>query len=347
MNEKARVETLAFFYDIMSATLEACMIELDWRDDTVMERRDLLRGGGTIAAWMATVNQVNAEDASPEKVPDAQPGPLLPLVPFGKYKITRLIAGANPIYGYSHFNYQYDLLMASYHTTGRVVSFLTQLERAGLNLWQASWSERLETDWLKYKEQGGKVNLIVLSRPDFNDRPEILSRVMKLKPLGIAQHGNATQRLWAAGQIDRAQDYLKRIRDTGAMVGLSCHNPRVLEYTQEKGWDIDYYMTALYYINRTHEDFQKILPEVPLGEIYLPSDPPKMLEMIRKTPRPCLTYKVLAAGRTVSSPRQIKERIAVALKGIKPTDALIIGLYQRFNDQIGQTAQMVREILSA
>jgi hypothetical protein len=42
----------------------------------------------------------------------------------------------------------------------------------------------------------------------------------------------------------------------------------------------------------------------------------------------------------------VKERLVVALKGIKPTDAVIIGIYQRFNDQIGQTAQFVREILA-
>jgi hypothetical protein len=39
--------------------------------------------------------------------------------------------------------------MGEYHTTDRVLSFLEQLERAGLNTWQASWSERLETDWLR------------------------------------------------------------------------------------------------------------------------------------------------------------------------------------------------------
>ena len=41
----------------------------------------------------------------------------------------------------------------------------------------------------------------------------------------------------------------------------------------------------------------------------------------------------------------MKERVGIALNGIKPTDAVIIGLYQRFNDQIGQTAQFVRELM--
>jgi len=324
------------------------MIELEPVDDVSMQRRDLFRGAGTLAAFLAAANRSAAQTAAPEaKVPEAKPGPLLPLVPFGKNRITRLIAGANPIYGYSHFNYVFSAHMGEYHTTERVLSFLHELERAGLNTWQASWSERLETDWLKYKEQGGKLQLLLLSRPNFNDQPEMLKRAMKLKPMGIAQHGGSTNRFWDAGQFDSCLDYLKHIRDTGAMVGLSCHNPLEVEYAEEKGWDLDYYMTSLYYMVRPRAEFEKLLGgHAPLGEIYLPSDPPRMMETIGKARRPCLAYKVLAAGRTVDSPQQVKERMAAALNGIKPTDAVIIGMYQRFNDQIGQTAQFVREILA-
>jgi hypothetical protein len=319
------------------------MVELDPADDKTMQRRDLFKGAGTVAAWLAAANLHAAQ--TPGKVPEAKTGRVLPVVPFGKHEITRLIAGANPIYGYSHFNYLFSAHMGEYHTTERVLSFLNELERGGLNTWQASWSERLETDWLKYKEQGGKLQLLVLSRPDFNDHPEILERVMKLKPMGIAQHGVSTNRFWDAGQFDRCKDYLNRIRDTGAMVGLSCHNPLEVEYSEEKGWDVDYYMTSLYYMIRPRAEFEKILGQVPLGEVYLPSDPPRMMQTVRKAKKPCLVYKVLAAGRSVSSPREVKERMAIALDGIKPADAVIIGLYQRFNDQIGQTAQFVREIL--
>ncbi|HET8549398.1 MAG TPA: hypothetical protein VFL57_15400 [Bryobacteraceae bacterium] len=321
------------------------MVELEPVDDPGVDRRDLLRGAGTLAAWLGAANAANAQVSTPDdRVPEARAGSLLPLAPFGKYKVTRLIAGANPIYGYSHFNYVFSAHMGEYHTTARVLSFLRELERAGLNTWQASWSERLETDWLKYKEQGGKLQLLLLSRPNFNEQPEMLERAVRLKPLGIAQHGAATNRLWDLGQFDKSLEYLKRIRDLDVMVGLSCHNPLEVEYAQEKDWDIDYFMTSLYYLNRPRAEFQKLLGQVPLGEIYLPADPPRMLQTIRKTKKPCLTYKVLAAGRSVNSPKEVRERIGVALQGIKPSDAVIIGMYQRFNDQIGQTAQFVREL---
>ncbi len=323
------------------------MIELDPQDDPGLDRRDLFRGAGTVAAWLAAANLAQAQDAPAERVPEAKPGPLLPTMPFGSYRLTRLIAGANPIYGYSHFNYVLSSHMGEYHTTGRVVSFLRELERAGVNVWQASWSERLEIDWLRYKEQGGKLHLLLLSRPTFNDQPEMLERALKLKPIGISQHGSTTNKYWDAGQFDRSLEYLKRIRDAGVMVGLSCHNPEEVEYAEDEGWDVDYYMTSLYYINRPRAAFETILGEVPLGEVYLPSDPPKMLAMMQQTKKPCLAYKVLAAGRAVNSPMQVRERLLVALRGAKANDAVIIGLYQRFNDQIGQTAVFVREILGA
>jgi hypothetical protein len=324
------------------------MVEQDPLDDHTMHRRDLLRGAGTLAGFLAASETASAQTAAPDaRVPEAKAGPLLPTVPFGKHRITRLISGANPVYGYSHFNYVFSAHMGEYHTTERVVSFLRELERAGLNTWQASWSERLEKDWLRYKEQGGKLQLLMLSRPTFNDQPEILKRAIKLNPMGIAQHGGTTNRLWDAGQFDKSLEYLKRIRDTGAMVGLSCHNPLEVEHAEEKGWDVDYYMTCLYYMIRPRAEFEKMLGgHLPLGEVYLPSDPPRMMETIRKAKKPCLAYKVLAAGRTVDSPPQVKERMGVAFNGIKPTDAMIVGIYQRFNDQIGQTAQFAREILA-
>lgn len=39
--------------------------------------------------------------------------------------------------------------------------------------------------------------------------------------------------------------------------------------------------------------------------------------------------------------------MAVALNGLKPNDPIIIGMYQRFNDQIGQTANFARDILAS
>ena len=320
------------------------MTERDPIDDTSMQRRDLFKVG-TLAALVSASN-LSASQTAPSdgKVPEAKPGPALPTVSVGKYKVSRLIAGANPIYGYSHFNYVFSAHMTDYHTTDRVLAFLKEMERAGLNTWQASWSERLENDWLKYKEMGGKLQLFMLSRPGFNKEPEMLKRAIKLKPMGIAQHGGTTNELWDKGQFDKSLDYLKRIRDTGAMVGLSCHNPREVEYAEEKGWDVDYYMTCVYERHRTKAELEQLLGQapIPVGEVYLPNDPPRMYKMIRQTRRTCLAFKILAAGRLSEHPEWVEQAFRETFAAIKPGDAVIVGMYDRESDQPAENAELVR-----
>jgi hypothetical protein len=105
-------------------------------------------------------------------------------------------------------------------------------------------------------------------------------------------------------------------------------------------------MCSLYYRTRTSEEYKAILGnDLPLGEIYLPSDPPRMFKVIQATKKPCLVYKVLAAGRRVDSSQQVRRGIEEALAGIKSTDAMIIGMYQKFSDQVGENAAILRAIL--
>jgi hypothetical protein len=104
-------------------------------------------------------------------------------------------------------------------------------------------------------------------------------------------------------------------------------------------------MCCLYYLTRPRAELQKILGgDVPLGEIYLPSDPPRMFKVIQAARKPCLAYKVLAAGRQVESPGQVRQCFETAFKNIKPTDAVLVGMYQQLGDQVAENAAIVRDI---
>src|SRR5438034_10010530 len=107
-------------------------------------------------------------------------------------------------------------------------------------------------------------------------------------------------------------------------------------------------MCCLDHLRRPREEYQKLLgDDLPLGEIYLPSDPPRMFKVIRSVRKPCLAYKVLAAGRRVNNPAEVRRCFETALTNIKPTDAMIVGMYQQFGDQVGDNAAAVRELSSA
>ena len=123
---------------------------------------------------------------------------------------------------------------------------------------------------------------------------------------------------------------------------------RVVVFYEEKGWDVDYYMCCLYYLTRPRDEFQKLLgDELPEGEIYLASDPPRMFKVIKGTTKPCLAYKVLAAGRKIDNAAKVRQCFEITFNNIKPADAVIVGMYQQLSDQVGENAGIVRDICAA
>jgi hypothetical protein len=277
--------------------------------------------------------------------PEVKAAPLLPTVKLGPHQITRLIIGGNPIYGYSHFNRLLSQHFTDWHTPERVLALLKRCEQAGLNCWQNSYAERTLQDLDRYRAAGGTMHWLCLGKPDWDRHPEHVDDAAKRRPIGIAPHGSLADRLHREKKHDVLTDLLKRIRDRGVLVGLSAHDPALVELAEEKGWNVDYYMCCLYNRTRTPDELRKILgDDLPLGEIYLPSDPKRMFAVVRAVKKPCLVYKVLAAGRRVGSPAEVRLCFKTALDNIKPTDALIVGMYQQFGDQVGENAALVREL---
>lgn len=303
-------------------------------------RRDFLNQTAGLAVGMSVLAGSAAADDKPQAGAE-----ILPTVKLGQHDVTRLIIGGNPIYGYSHFNKMLSQHQTAWHTPERVVELLKHTEKVGVNTWQNSYAERTLDDLEKFRAAGGKLNWLCLGKPDWDERPDRVDDAAKHKPIGIAPHGALAEKLHRQNKLTVLTDLLKRIRDQGVLVGLSAHNPVLIELAEEKGWDVDYFMCCLYYLTRPREEYQKILgTNLPLGEIYLPTDPPRMFKAIRSTKKPCLVYKVLAAGRRIGSPKEIRQCFETALTNVKPTDALIVGMYQEFNDQVGENAAIVREI---
>src|SRR5262245_39335745 len=303
------------------------------------DRRDFIQQITGLAAGVAVLTP-EAVAESPQAVPA-----LLPTIALGRHTVTRLILRGNPVYGYSHFNRLLNQHQIAWHTPERVVELLRRCEQSGINTWQNSYAERTLDDVERVRAAGVHFHWLCLGKTDWDKKPEFIAAAAKRKPIGIAPHGALAERLHRQNQLTTLTDLLKRIRDQGTLVGLSAHNPALIELAEERGWDVDYYMCCLYYLTRPRAEYQKLLgDDLPLGELYLPSDPPRMFKVIQSVRKPCLAYKVLAAGRRVGNAGEIRKCFETALANIKPTDAVIVGMYQQFNDQVSENAGLVREL---
>lgn len=308
-------------------------------------RRQFLQSAAAMTATMGMpcspeAEALAAQATAPVKVEGLAPDAAMPQLKLGRHSVSRLIVGGNPFHGYSHFNRLLSDTMKEWAGREKVCEILADCERNGINTWQFSHHERGMGDLARYREKGGGIQWLLLSHSEIETDFSLLSGVAKLGPLGIAHHGGSAERKRREGKIGQVKDFLKAVRDSGVLVGLSTHDPRFLEQAEDENWDVDYYMTALYHLTRSNEDWKKILGTRPLGEIYLPEDPPKMFGVIRQTKKPCLCYKVLAAGRISDVEKAFRETLA----NIKPNDGMIVGMWPKHSNQVAENAALVKRI---
>lgn len=275
----------------------------------------------------------------------AQPD-LLPTVKFGKHDVSRLIVGTNPFFGYTHFNAMYDKFMREWYTMDRRAEVLHNCEKAGINTWQLHYHADTIALLRRIRAEGSKLNTFLLSDFEMQKDFSMIPELAKLGFIGMAHHGNRTDEAFRAKDMSRVQEFTKRVRDTGMMVGVSTHNPEVVDFIETKGWDIDYFMTCFYRVSRSPEETRSLLGgERPLGEAFLEKDPVRMTAMIRQTRKRCLAFKIMAAGRNGMTPEAVEGMFKFAFENIKPGDAVIVGMCPKFKDEIAENTGIVRKLL--
>jgi len=308
-------------------------------------RREFLKGATSVAVGMLAAPLGKGEGPA-----------LLPTVALGPHRVTRLIAGGNPLFGYSHFSWLLDRPMREYFTDQQIVQFMLDCEKAGINTWQSNYPQPLERQLPLIRDAGCRIQWIALA--DTGDVGKYSPRAVDIiaaarkcvvraareKPIAIAIRGIETDQLWKDGKIDALRDFLNQVHDLGFPAGVSAHNPAAIEALETKGWPIDFYMACFYRVTRSPEEFQQEIGVLPVGETYLGADPERMCRVIRQVKPPCLGFKILAAGRKCESSAQVREAFEFAFENLKPTDAVIVGMFPRFTDQISENARFIREI---
>lgn len=300
-------------------------------------RREFLKTAGAmpIAAAIGASTATSPATASASPAVDVAS---LPQLRLGSHSVSRVVCGANCFNGGSHLSIFVNHAMKEYYTDEQIFKTLKRCEQAGINTWQDGVGnvER----YRKFVDMGLRMQYIAIAAG-------ASSNVQRLKQggcLAIAHHGEVTDRLFKNGELDKAKDFLKQVRDAGMVVGVSTHMPDVVDYIESKGWDIDYYMTCVYERHRSKEDLEALLGQapIPVGEVYLPNDPPRMFRQIQQTEKPCLAFKILAAGRLSDRKNWVEDAFRDTFAAIKPRDGVIVGIYDRYSNQPEENAGYAR-----
>ncbi len=160
--------------------------------------------------------------------------------------------------------------------------------------------------------------------------------------------------VFGSRRSEQVHDFVKAVRDLGLLAGVSAHNPECIKRIADEGWQVDFFMTCFYFLTR---DKAAVLPwkggpaeTLPLldgpdvGYRFYKTDPMAMCEVIRQVKQPCLAFKILGAGRRCASQKMVREAFQFAFEQTKPDDAVIVGMYPRYSDQIRANTACTRRL---
>jgi hypothetical protein len=271
---------------------------------------------------------------------EAQPEAKLPTVRWGKYEISRLLVGHNPIKATSHYSGALDKEMRDYFADSeRGRQLLRRSQEVGINTCQMG-AKNIEALLAAHYAAGGKMQWIATFYSPPGKGKEELARILKMepRPIGAQHYGGTTDSLMRQGKIDQALDTIKILRDAGLLVGLCSHNHEVIDYAEDKGWDLDFYQGAFYRSCDSLKPSRK-------GEIFEEEARLSMARTLGKVSKPCIAFKVLGANRHCQTPADVEAALRFAYTHLKPTDVVLVGMWQKHRDQAAENAGLVRKIL--
>ncbi len=306
--------------------------------------QEVCGGAAIIAGGAAVAGGVARAEGGPrpaETPPAAAPSAAaLPTIQLGKHTVTRLIAGGNPLGGYSHSTPDMAQAMREYFTPERSVEFLLSCEREGINTWQFDHFDYAVKALRGAREKGAKIQFICLHH---DGRGELRPIIADMDPIAIVHHGQVTDRSFREGKHSLVRDFVKRVRDLGVLAGVSTHSPANLRRMADEGWENDLFMTSFYQVTLPADEQRRLYGRAAVHDPFFEGDPVEMTKAIREVEKHCLSFKVLAAGRKCWSEADVEESIRFAFANIKKKDGVIVGMFPRYRDQVREDAAYARK----
>jgi hypothetical protein len=193
--------------------------------------------------------------------------------------------------------------------------------------------------------EGGNLQFISQTATEMSDIRANMKQAVKFGAFAVYHHGTETGNYWREGRIEEVREIMKTARDLGAAVGVGAHIPEVIDYIEEKDWDIDFYMASFYNVYKGMKERRQsyIITGVHREDIFEDEDRTLMCRTIKNASRPCLAFKILAAGRNCADSESVRGAFRFAFENIKPSDAVVVGMFPRDSDQAAENAAFVRE----
>ena len=282
-------------------------------------RREFLQDTALVAAAAAV-----AGSAEGKGTPTTQPAAAMPMITLGKVKVSRLILGSNPFFGFAHGNPQGSSSdMKKWYTDERIMSVLDESAERGITaVWVPSYKRWIDV-WNKYRKNGGKLPIWIGQPDKYDTMAEHITACATNGGKAICIQGACVDKAFSQKKFDLVRKWLDLIHSFGLPAGIASHKPQTHLIAEEKKLPTDFYHQCVYQPDN-----------------YKPECLKQAIATIRQLDKPVVAYKVLAAGRLAP-----KKAFAELLKQIKPKDGLCVGVFPKKNSgEIVENTTLIRQL---
>ncbi len=224
--------------------------------------------------------------------------------------------------------------MLDYYTVARIKETLARAEAAGINTTIMRSDAHIHRLLREYYNEGGQIQWIAQvpgdrSSPDFQvDARRAVAAGAKAAYL----HGGLLDACFADRDAEGFARLVEIMRQGGVPVGAAGHSPEAHLWAHELDLPLDFHVVCFYNCGSLHDG---------RGDKFKPEDPPRAVAAIRQIGKPCIGYKIMAAGRV-----DARAAFEYAFANIKPGDCVNVGVYRGDNDDmVEENVRMVEEIL--
>ena len=259
---------------------------------------------------------------------------MVPTVSFCGLTVTRLIIGANPFGGFSHQSKERDAEMTAYYTPGRIKETWRRAEAAGINtMITNNETPHVVQAVREYLAEGGPLQWIgQISSRALPSMPGAVDQAVAMGARAIYFHGGLVDKLYAERDERTLRDWVEHARTHRIPVGVAGHAPEVHDWVDGLGL-VDFHVVCLFNCGSLHSG---------KGHKFRLADVAPAVERIRRIRKPCIAYKIMAAGRI--DPVMAFE---FAFENIKPGDVVNVGMHRGDkDDMVEEDAAIVQRILA-
>ena len=289
-------------------------------------RRDLLKS--SLGASAALVGGISYERrammahmmAPPQEAAVKEPVKGLQRGKFGKYEVSRLIIGGDPVSGIAHAGelvYQADF-MKQYFNTPKILETLTVAEENGINTLLMRADDRIISHYNMFKkERGGTLQWIATSAPEQGSPVENSKRARDNGAIAVYLHGGVADKFVKDGKVDEIGEIVEGFKKVGIMAGVGAHMLDTARACVHAKIDPDFYMVT---VNRVN---------------YYCSEAAEVGIFMRSIKKPWIAFKVLGAGR-------VKPQEGFRLAFEHGGDFLAVGMFDwQIRDDVAHVQEML------